>query len=99
MPRFLPTPSTNVTRLKEAPGTKMVVRRTFLELEEDDSGDIRRTGPRWDGVEILTRIVGDLFAGWCCGFWMVVFGSSLGSYLGKMSNLTSIFSDRVEITT
>jgi len=42
MPRFLPTPSTDVIRLKEAPGTKMVVRRTFLELEEEYAGNIRR---------------------------------------------------------
>ena len=54
MPRFLPTPSTNVTRLKEAPGTKMVVRRTFLELEEDYAGDIRRTGV---GTEILNGLL------------------------------------------
>lgn len=61
MPRFLPPPSTDVIRLKEAPGAKMVVRRTFLELEEDDSGDIRRTGigTGWR----FDRIVGDLFAG------------------------------------
>ena len=70
MPRFLPTPSTDVIRLKEAPGAKMVVRRTFLELEEDDSGDIRRTGI-FCVVEILTRIVGDLLLGVVVAFgWL-----------------------------
>lgn len=78
MPRFLPTPSTNVTRLKEAPGTKMVVRRTFLELEEDDSGDIRRTGLLGRGGDLTGLLVT-----WCrVVVWLLdgCFGTSLGSF-------------------
>ena len=47
MPRFLPTPgNTDVIRGEKdetEARTKVVVRRTFLELEEEVSGNIRRT--------------------------------------------------------
>ena len=54
MPRFLPTPgNTDVIRGNETEArTKVVVRRTFLELEEEVSGNIRRTfGVDLDGGE------------------------------------------------